>query len=107
MKPFVKGDWEGFFAFGLDALLAFILMSKLCLDFLGFSEQLFFERILPASAIGLIIGNGFYAWQALKLAKLENRNDVCAIPYGTSTIPSLSTSSWSCSRPSKRPWPWA
>ena len=86
MKPFVKGDWEGFFAFGLDALLAFILMSKLCLDFLGFSEQLFFSRILPASAIGLIIGNGFYAWQALKLAKLEKRDDVCAIPYGTSTI---------------------
>lgn len=86
MKPIVKGDLEGFFAFGLDALLAFILMSKLCLDFLGFSEELFYERILPASAIGLIIGNGFYAWQALKLAKLENRNDVCAIPYGTSTI---------------------
>lgn len=86
MKLITKGDFEGFFAFGLDALLAFILMNKLCLDFLGFSEELFFGRILPAAAIGLIIGNSFYAWQALKLAKLENRNDVCAIPYGTSTI---------------------
>jgi len=86
MKPFVKGDWEGFFAFGLDALLAFILMNKLCLDFLGFSEDLFFGRILPASAVGLILGNGFYAYQALKLAERENRDDVCAIPYGTSTI---------------------
>ena len=86
MKAFVKGDWEGFFAFGLDAMLAFILMSKLCLDFLGFSEDLFYSRILPASSVGLIIGNGFYAWQAMKLAQRENRNDVCAIPYGTSTI---------------------
>jgi len=85
-KWFVKGDWEGFFAFGLDALLVFILMNKLCLDFLGFSEELFFYRILPASAIGLIIGNGFYAWQALKLARRENRDDVCAMPYGASAI---------------------
>ncbi|MCY3750793.1 MAG: NCS2 family permease [Gammaproteobacteria bacterium] len=86
MKAFVKGDWEGFFAFGLDAMLTFILMSKLCLDFLGFSEALYYGRILPAASVGLIIGNGFYAWQALKLAKAENRDDVCAIPYGTSTI---------------------
>lgn len=86
MKLFVKGDWEGFFAFGLDALIAFILMNKLCIEFLGFSEELFYHRILPASIIGLIIGNLFYAYQALKLAKKENRTDVCAIPYGTSTL---------------------
>ncbi len=86
MKPFVKGDWEGFFAFGLDAMLAFILMTKLCLDFLGFSNEFVFTRIIPASAVGLIIGNLFYGHQALRLARRENRNDVCAIPYGTSTI---------------------
>ena len=86
MKPFVKGDVEGFFAFGLDALLAFILMNQLCTGVLGFSPELFYERILPAAAIGLIVGNAFYAWQALKLARSEGRDDVCAIPYGTSTI---------------------
>ena len=86
MKLFVKGDWEGFFAFGLDALIAFILMNKLCIDFLGFSESLFYHRILPASIVGLIVGNLFYAYQALRLAKKENRTDVCAIPYGTSTL---------------------
>ena len=37
-------------------------------------------------AVGLIIGNCFYAHQALKLAKKENRDDVCAIPYGTNLI---------------------
>lgn len=86
MRPFVKGDWEGFFAFGLDATLAFILMNRLCIDFLGFSDELVFTRIIPASAVGLIIGNLFYGYQALKLARRENRDDVCAIPYGTSTI---------------------
>ena len=37
MKPFVRGDVEGFFAFGLDALLAFIFMNQLCTGVLGFS----------------------------------------------------------------------
>lgn len=84
MKPFVKGDLEGFFAFGLDALVTFILMNQLCVNMLGFSNELFYQRILPAAAMGLIVGNAFYAWQALKLARLEGRDDVCAIPYGTS-----------------------
>jgi adenine/guanine/hypoxanthine permease len=86
MKLFVKGDLEGFFAFGLDAMLAFLLMSSLLIGFLHFSPDLVFTRILPAAAVGLIIGNGFYAYQALQLANREKRTDVCAIPYGTSTL---------------------
>ncbi len=86
MKRFVKGDLDGFFALGLDNMIMFLLMSNLCLGFLGFSNDLFYGRILPAMAVGLIIGNVFYARQALKLAKKENRDDVCAIPYGTNLV---------------------
>jgi AGZA family xanthine/uracil permease-like MFS transporter len=86
MKKFVKGDLDGLFALGLDTLIMFLLMSNLCLGLLGFSEDLFYGRILPAMAIGLIIGNVFYARQALKLAEKENRDDVCAIPYGPNLV---------------------
>ncbi len=86
MKRFVKGDLDGFFALGLDNMIMFLLMSNLCLGFLGFSTDLFYGRILPAMAVGLVIGNLFYARQALQLAKKENRDDVCAIPYGTNLI---------------------
>ena len=86
MKRFVKGDLDGFFALGLDNMIMFLLMSNLCLGFLGFSIDLFYGRILPAMAVGLIIGNVFYARQALQLAKKENRDDVCAIPYGTNLV---------------------
>lgn len=86
MKRFVKGDLDGFFALGLDNLIMFLLMSNLCLGVLQFSAELFYGRILPGMAIGLIIGNCFYARQALRLAKKENRHDVCAIPYGTNLI---------------------
>ena len=53
MKFIVKGDWEGFFAFGLDALIAFILMNKLCIDFLGYSEQLFLQSNTACLCSGL------------------------------------------------------
>lgn len=86
MKLFVKGDIDGFFALGLDNMLMLILMSSLCQSFLGFSSELFFTKILPATAVGLAIGNFYYARTALKLAKKENRDDVCAIPYGTSIL---------------------
>ena len=32
------------------------------------------------------MGNLFYAWQALKLAKKTGRDDVCALPYGINTV---------------------
>lgn len=86
MKLFVKGDIDGFFALGLDNMLMLILMSGLCQGFLGFSGELFYGKILPATAIGLIIGNIYYAREALKLARRENRTDVCALPYGTSIL---------------------
>ncbi len=86
MKVFVKGDFEGFFTLGVDNMVVLILMSSLCLGVLGYSNELFFYRILPATAVGLIIGNMFYAYQAHKLANKENRDDVCALPYGTSIL---------------------
>ncbi len=86
MKRFVKGDLDGFFALGLDNLIMFLLMSNLCLGFLGFSNELFYGRILPAMAVGLIIGNLYYARMALQLAQKEDRADVCAIPYGVNLV---------------------
>jgi AGZA family xanthine/uracil permease-like MFS transporter len=87
MKLFVRGDVDGLFALGLDNLLMLILMSSLCLGFpLFFPPELYFQTILPATAVGVIFGNLIYARMALQLAKKENRDDVCAIPYGINLI---------------------
>lgn len=82
MKLFVKGDLDGFFALGLDNLINILLISSFCMGMLGFDPAFFFTTVLPGTAVSLIIGNFFYARQALKLAKKENRTDVCALPYG-------------------------
>ena len=86
MKPFVKGDIDGFFALGLDSLVCLLFMTGFCLGLLGFSNELYFGRILPGTAVGLVLGNLYYARQALRLAKAEGRQDVCALPYGINLI---------------------
>jgi AGZA family xanthine/uracil permease-like MFS transporter len=86
MKLFVRGDIEGFFVLSASALLDLILMRVLLVGLLGFREALFYERVLPAAATGLVVGNAFYAWEALKLGRREGRNDATAMPFGTSAL---------------------
>jgi adenine/guanine/hypoxanthine permease len=87
MKAFVKGDIDGFIALWLDNLVVAIVMVKLCLGFpLHLDPHLFYSRIMPATAVGLLIGNLYYAWQAHRLARREKRIDVCALPFGLSII---------------------
>ena len=85
MKLFTKGDGEGFVAAFVNNLVQLLILAPLCTFVLGFSPELIYGKILPGVAISFVVGNFFYAWQALQLAKRENRTDVCALPYGIST----------------------
>ncbi|HEY5078403.1 MAG TPA: hypothetical protein VII43_01095, partial [Opitutaceae bacterium] len=85
MKLFVRGDVDGFFAIALDNLVQLILIPALCIGVVGMSSGIVYGRILPGIAISYIAGNLFYAWQAHRLARRENRDDVCAIPFGLNT----------------------
>ncbi len=85
MKLFSKGDGEGFVVAFVNNLVQLLILAPLCIGVLGFSPQLVYGRILPGVAISFLVGNLFYAWQALQLAKRENRSDVTALPYGIST----------------------
>jgi adenine/guanine/hypoxanthine permease len=88
MKAFVRGDWEGFFSAFINNLVQFLILAALCQTVLGFSPELIYGTMLPGVAISFVVGNVFYAWQALELARREGRDDVCALPYGINT-PSL------------------
>ena len=86
MKPFVRGDLDGFFALGLDSLINLLLMSGFCLGLMGFSPDLFYGKVLPGMVVGVVVGNLFYAWQAIQLGRREGRDDACAIPFGINLI---------------------
>ena len=86
MKAFVRSDIDGFFGLALDNLVQLLLINTLCATVLGFPSQLIYGRILPGAAVSLLVGNLFYSWQALRLAKSTGRDDVCALPYGINTV---------------------
>jgi AGZA family xanthine/uracil permease-like MFS transporter len=86
MRAFVRGDVDGFFGLALDNLVQVLLIDSLCRHVLGFPAALIYGRILPAVAVSLVIGNVFYARQALRLAQATGRTDVCALPYGINTV---------------------
>jgi AGZA family xanthine/uracil permease-like MFS transporter len=88
MRWFVRSDVDGFFGLALDNLVQLLLIDALCRVVLGFPSELIYGRILPGVAVSLLIGNAYYARQAMKLARRTGRQDVCALPYGINT-PSL------------------
>jgi len=86
LRPFVRGDVDGFFGLALDNLVQLLLIDALGRFVLGFSPELLYGRVLPGAAVSLLIGNLYYARQALRLARATGRTDVCAIPYGINTV---------------------
>jgi len=86
MKWFVRADIDGFFGLALDNLVQLLVIVGLCQHVLGFSESLIYQHILPGAAVSLLIGNGFYAYQARQLALATGRSDICALPYGINTV---------------------
>ena len=85
MKLFTRGDADGFCAIALDNIVQLLLVPALCLHVVGLPPSLVYGRILPGIAVSYLVGNLFYAWQAHRLAKKENRTDVCALPFGLNT----------------------
>ncbi len=88
MKWFVRGDLDGFFGLFIDNLLQIMLIVVLGGAVCGLPAELIVGRILPGAALSILVGNLFYAWQAMRLADATGRSDVTALPYGINT-PSL------------------
>ena len=86
MRWFSRGDVDGFFGLALDNLVQLLLIDALCRFVLGMSPELLYGRVLPGAAMSLLVGNCFYAWQAMQLARKTGRTDVCALPYGINTV---------------------
>ena len=86
MRWFVRGDVDGFFGLALDNLVQLLVLVALCRTVLGFPDALVFGRVLPGAAVSLLVGNLFYAWQAMDLGRSTGRADVCALPYGITTV---------------------
>jgi AGZA family xanthine/uracil permease-like MFS transporter len=85
MRWFVRSDLDGFFGLAVDNLVQLLLIDSLCRNVLGFDDSLVRSHILPGTAVAVLVGNLFYARQAMQLARRSGRTDVCALPFGVNT----------------------
>ena len=69
MRWLVRGDIDGFFGLALDNLVQLLLIGALCRYVVGLPDDLVTGAILPGAALSILVGNLFYAWQAMKLAR--------------------------------------
>ncbi|MEO8158753.1 MAG: regulator [Betaproteobacteria bacterium] len=85
-KPaiWVPGDWNALFGFGTNILLNLLVLTGLLRFVLKMPDEIVFGRILPACGLMLFMSTLYYAWLAYQLAKKTGRNDVTALPSGTS-----------------------
>ncbi|THJ18582.1 MAG: regulator [Nitrospira sp. CG24B] len=85
-KPaiWVPGDWNALFRFGTNILLNMLVLTGLLPFVLKMPDSLVFGRILPACGLMLFMSTMCYAWLAYQLARTTGRNDVTALPSGTS-----------------------
>ena len=85
-KPslWTPGDWNAYFGFGTNILVNLLVLTGLLRFVLKMPNALVFGRILPATGLMLALSTLYYARLAYKLAKKTGRDDVCALPSGTS-----------------------
>ncbi|HSI85860.1 MAG: regulator [Candidatus Methylacidiphilales bacterium] len=83
-KIWTPGDFNAFFGFGTNILTNLLTLTFLLTVVLQMPTDIVFHRILPAAGLMLALSTGYYAYMAYQLAKATGRNDVCALPSGTS-----------------------
>src|SRR3954471_24792581 len=85
-KPawWTPGDWNAFFGFGTNILVNLLTLTTLLRVVIKLPDAIVFGRILPATGLMLCLSTLYYARLAYKLAQKTGRNDVCALPSGTS-----------------------
>ena len=86
-KPvlFALGDINAFFGLMLDNMSDLVIMAAILTGVFGMPRDLVLTRMLPGSAVGVLLGDLLYSWMAWRLASRTGRNDVTAMPLGLDT----------------------
>ena len=85
---YAPGDVNAFFGLAVDNLTNLVVLAGLLVGVFGFPTDLVLYRIVPGTALGVLVGDLWYTWLALRLRRQTGRADVTAMPFGIDT-PSL------------------
>lgn len=78
------GDINAFFGLMLDNIAGLLLMVGLLAGF-GFPTDFAVSRMVPGTALGVLIGDLCFFYFAFRLARRTGRSDVTAMPLGLDT----------------------
>ena len=80
-----RGDINAFFGLMLDNIGCMILMAGLLIEGYGFPTEFVLTRMIPGTALGVMVGDLIYTWMAFRLARRSGSRDVTAMPLGLDT----------------------
>jgi AGZA family xanthine/uracil permease-like MFS transporter len=80
-----RGDINAFFGLMLDNIGVMILMASLLVGGFGLPAAYVTTRMIPGTALGVLVGDLIYTAMAFVLARRSGRSDVTAMPLGLDT----------------------
>jgi AGZA family xanthine/uracil permease-like MFS transporter len=82
------GDVNAFFGLVVDNMTNLVVLTGVLVGVFHFPADLVLYRMVPGTALGVLVGDLVYTWLAIRLARKTGREDVTAMPFGIDT-PSL------------------
>jgi adenine/guanine/hypoxanthine permease len=79
---FRAGDVNAFFALMFDNVANLVILVAILMGAFHFPRDLVLHKIVPGTAVGVLVGDLIYAWMARRLARRTGRGDVTAMPLG-------------------------
>ncbi len=80
-----RGDINAFFGLMLDNISGMILMASLLVEVFKLPKLFVLTRMIPGTAVGVVVGDLIYTAMAFRLARRTGRSDVTAMPLGLDT----------------------
>src|SRR5436309_8727601 len=80
-----RGDVNAFFGLMLDNVAVMIILFTGIVGPGSFTAEFVLTRMIPGTAVGVLLGDLVYTWMAFRLARRSGRDDVTAMPLGLDT----------------------
>jgi AGZA family xanthine/uracil permease-like MFS transporter len=84
-----RGDVGAFFGLMLDNVSNLVILAGSLVGIFGMPTEVVYYKMLPGSAIGVLIGDIAYTYMAFALSKKTGRNNITAMPLGLDTPSTL------------------
>ena len=86
-----RGDINAFFGLMLDNIGVMILMASLLVLVFQMPRSFVVTRMIPGTAVGVLVGDLIYTFMAFRLARRTGRTDITAMPLGLDTPSTFGT----------------